>query len=379
MGIATDPDTNDQSKGKSSDDKFRYQALDSEKREIRLCSFTELAEASENLTATLQAFELHHSPPYTALSYEWGDATGNASVLLGGAKLAIRQNLAKFLTTLLRLDFHDTYFWIDQICIDQDSIVERNHQVRLMSEIYSNAEEVIAWISDALPDPRRRHLKFKTELTLASYWRRLWIAQELLLARNIRACGFSGIVEWDQIVSWALPGRLPSPEAILNLLGEEFWWAESGPGFKFWNFVFLRHLGSVAFPLSLVQAINKFSESECSNPRDKIYGLLGLVIPEQRIEVDYNITPRVLMYKGLAKALSVGGSDQTPEGIIRIIFRSFALKIGLRETEWQRIDLFIAKYRGRGRRITQSRSLIRKRQKGRLEPRSSTAAESKGL
>ncbi len=37
----------------------------------------------------------------------------------------------------------DQWLWIDQICIQQSSITERNHQVLMMCDIYTNAESVI--------------------------------------------------------------------------------------------------------------------------------------------------------------------------------------------------------------------------------------------
>ena len=37
-------------------------------------------------------------------------------------------------------------FWIDAICIDQQSIGEKNKQVRLMGEIYSSAKLVVSWL-----------------------------------------------------------------------------------------------------------------------------------------------------------------------------------------------------------------------------------------
>jgi hypothetical protein len=40
-------------------------------------------------------------------------------------------------------------FWIDAICINQNSVEERNHQVPLMSRIYKEATNVYVWIGDA--------------------------------------------------------------------------------------------------------------------------------------------------------------------------------------------------------------------------------------
>jgi hypothetical protein len=40
------------------------------------------------------------------------------------------------------------WIWIDQVCIQQEIVEERNHQVSMMAKIYRNAEEVITWLSD---------------------------------------------------------------------------------------------------------------------------------------------------------------------------------------------------------------------------------------
>lgn len=36
--------------------------------------------------------------------------------------------------------------WIDAICIDQDDIAHKGHQVSMMGEIYSHASRVIVWL-----------------------------------------------------------------------------------------------------------------------------------------------------------------------------------------------------------------------------------------
>jgi len=38
--------------------------------------------------------------------------------------------------------------WVDAVCINQDSDIERSHQVSLMSEIYMNARHVIAYTGE---------------------------------------------------------------------------------------------------------------------------------------------------------------------------------------------------------------------------------------
>jgi len=45
-------------------------------------------------------------------------------------------------------DLSARYFWIDQICIDQSNLEERNSQVKLMRKIYSSAIRTLIWIGD---------------------------------------------------------------------------------------------------------------------------------------------------------------------------------------------------------------------------------------
>jgi hypothetical protein len=44
------------------------------------------------------------------------------------------------------LDLQSQLLWIDALCIDQESIVERQHQVRQMGLIFSAAKAVASWL-----------------------------------------------------------------------------------------------------------------------------------------------------------------------------------------------------------------------------------------
>jgi hypothetical protein len=60
----------------------------------------------------------------------------------------LRENLHDFLGQMQRLDEKepsDEYLWIDQISIDQSKTSERNHQVQMVSKIYSQATSIIVW------------------------------------------------------------------------------------------------------------------------------------------------------------------------------------------------------------------------------------------
>ncbi|KAK7415746.1 hypothetical protein QQX98_005659 [Neonectria punicea] len=98
-----------------------------------------------------------YQPRYEALSYVWGDAgvseyaqvEAEDSQAAGQplATLGIRPNLASALRHLRSTDA-TRVLWIDAICINQDDIPERNEQVKRMTNIYSLAHQVVAWLGE---------------------------------------------------------------------------------------------------------------------------------------------------------------------------------------------------------------------------------------
>ena len=44
--------------------------------------------------------------------------------------------------------------WIDQICINQKDLIERNQQVQQMDVVYAGAREVVAWLGNATTESR---------------------------------------------------------------------------------------------------------------------------------------------------------------------------------------------------------------------------------
>jgi hypothetical protein len=114
------------------------------------------------------------------------------------------------------------YYWIDQLCIDQSNIDERNQQVSMMASVYSSAYSGLViwlgvgsvasdWAMDIIqqPPPRPEHvldiapfravrsvddlkaneiypLYALAVIAQSGYWRRLWIIQEIVLGTRPR-------------------------------------------------------------------------------------------------------------------------------------------------------------------------------------------------
>lgn len=126
----------------------------------------------------------------------------------------VTQNLHNALSVLS--SHHPGRWWIDQICIDQNHVPEKNEQVLRMGDVYSGASEVFVWLGrdvlDAqaahaldeiarlqLRDPTNSHeiseYIWKIRLTkwlsiifffMHSWFERVWILQEVALAKHVK-------------------------------------------------------------------------------------------------------------------------------------------------------------------------------------------------
>jgi hypothetical protein len=90
---------------------------------------------------------LAECPTFTAVSYYWGEEQGDDIGFPCGHSLSLSRNLSLALRSLTYGSEADPLLlWIDQICINQDDLDERKHQVGMMNEIFSKADEVMAWL-----------------------------------------------------------------------------------------------------------------------------------------------------------------------------------------------------------------------------------------
>ena len=265
-------------------------------------------------------------PAYEALSYTWGSADGPIDLLVNVSRgpdqfLPLTQNLECALQHLRYVDKPRT-LWIDAICVNQQDVSERSKQVARMADIYSLAKEVLVWLgpeadnstsaldtlrnmgslvevdfrantmspssnakySDefALSDPTKT-LIFRTKQFMPihhlfgrPWFERLWIQQEIRLATSaIIVCGFQTL-PWPAFAraSFVLWGR-PIDDTELGNHGAAF---KERRG----------HVNSLCtgrvysnFPDFLTMT----KKCKCTDPRDRVYALLGL------LDDDYGIVP----------------------------------------------------------------------------------------
>lgn len=91
-------------------------------------------------------------PNYFALSYFWGDPSITRPIILNNNRVNVTDNLYQFLSLWRRTEISAgtaTPLWIDALCINQEDLNERNHQVRRMKTIYESASRIIVWLGPA--------------------------------------------------------------------------------------------------------------------------------------------------------------------------------------------------------------------------------------
>ncbi|KAH7091148.1 heterokaryon incompatibility protein-domain-containing protein [Paraphoma chrysanthemicola] len=253
---------------------YSYPPLDKSRNEIRLLWISHSDIPGISFHCHLEVFDLDNAPTFTSLSYAWGGTTRDVPLHTSdGSIIMIGQNLHDFLRHGVNDPLNDTrpWLWIDQLSIDQSSVAEKNHQVNLMSRIYRECECVIAWLGcdEAAVKAAQQFKDCPSVTTLETildnhYFSRLWIVQEFLLAREVRI--LCGRVWLQCYVIWKL---------CINLRG-------SGPEAAF---LFIdRNGGSKR---TLANCIMPYCAKDCFDPRDRVYGLLGLVEDADTVSPDY--------------------------------------------------------------------------------------------
>jgi hypothetical protein len=196
--------------------------------------------------------------------------------------LNVRENLFDFLETYC-LEVH-TYIWIDQISIDQSNTRERGCQVAMMAKIYTQASSVVIWlgnddlyhqaVSDILEPGPVGDIKVAAVVDLMRdvYFTRLWVMQEIFLARNIHILVCKNIwIPWNTMTEIGHDQFDYFYEHVSYPAMGLLFHKHSSPR----SSLMIEHEASIIYRLE--SCIRYTIDCKCQDPRDKLYGLLGLV------------------------------------------------------------------------------------------------------
>lgn len=225
---------------------FQYQEL-SGTNAFRLLK---LEPTDQGMSVQLEHYRIDRCPPYWAVSYVWGSSAMPHSLILDqdtGSQIPLTESCAKVLKLLTPLQA-TRYLWIDSICIDQTNVREKEHQIPLMADIYSKAEQVVGCLGVEQDLPLSPYFLFMILRYLRShglntaahplylpvltrlrdwaafvflltnpYWQRAWIVQEIILAKKLIFIYGEACFSWDQyhmavtgLSRMIVDGRIPN-------------------------------------------------------------------------------------------------------------------------------------------------------------------------
>ena len=267
---------------------------------------------------SLCSYPLGQAPRFEAVCYRRGNSSETEEIIIDGKPFRTSRTVANILrkrADLVKLRFsHATYIWLDNLCINQEDTEEKNHQVPLIREIYHRAENVRiclehSYDASAANEFLAKLFRLSTFYPLEElmntfkldknswialrrmysqpFFSRVWIIQEVAVAQKVCVVHGPGILDWD-LVSWGI-NLLSRYEmvAFFSTLGEV-----DSP-------LLLDHAGVVSYTrlllqkrkeLRLADAIALCVHFRATDPRDKIFAVLGLVTDnlDLRAWVDYN-------------------------------------------------------------------------------------------
>lgn len=263
-------------------------------------------------------------PSYYAVSYTWGDSKSNKTILINDKPFQVGTSCELVLKQAYGYE-KSRYYWIDAICIDQKNIDEKSKQVAMMGNIYKKADHVLACVGRHYDDSRflfqnfkpfsrtvrkpvdspkllvtryglsttRRLLRASFHFAERPYFSRLWILQELKNARQASLlCGVDAVPKEEF-------------ELVLGRLVYYFYTSQQKPFWKLISVLLrpgerkkdhrLQESQGILKPnqkqriMDTLEVINPDIEPwvlismsgrlQCTNPKDKMFGIISLLDP----------------------------------------------------------------------------------------------------
>ena len=352
-----------------------YTPLDIENYEIRMLIILPDLPTSV-LRCTLEKASLITPSRYAALSYCWGNSEVTETIIVNDVDTPVTVNLADALKQLRTRGVGR--IWADALCINQRDRQEKSLQIRNMKFIYSKADTVYAWLgkegdgstfvlsffesllqpqgiqilsqsphnhesseewslnfligrnstSYPLAEAQSRHLigrnrncqrcvvevtfgHYLTSLLDRPYWRRLWIIQEISVAINVQVlCGHANM-------------SLDDLKRSISRCQSSPYWQQNNENVyshlkRIMEFRYLYYNDRI----SLCKAIANSKKFLSTDPRDKIFALLGIchdgneLVPTPNYQQDLdliltNITRALIHKNKCLDIITINGQTST--------------------------------------------------------------------
>lgn len=295
----------------------------------------------------LSTVPVRDAPCYEAISYVWGERRG--AILCDGKRLEVPLNLAHALIRF-RHKTESCLLWADAVCINQNNITERGHQVQMMGDVFRKAERVLVWLGRdgepsakkmfdivnacfPLPPPHELRARIRQSMLqdreLTQHWNRffsndwferMWIVQEIGLASEATLYCGEASVEWEILARVLQSFMVHLYDIILehNLFSCKsvtYLWAQDFQGNRF-----------TSKSTTICEVFTRNRLQKCSNDRDRIYALLGHHVFKNNLSnptspfylsVDYAVPSAELCTEACQKVIA--SSKSRPLSILALV------------------------------------------------------------
>lgn len=203
-------------------ERYHYKTFDDQER-IRIMVLLP-GGPKKPIRCKLSTVPVRDAPCYEAISYVWGERRG--AMLCDGKRLEVPLNLAHALIRF-RHKTESCLLWADAVCINQNNITERGHQMQMMGDVFRKAERVLVWLGRdgepsakkmfdivnacfPLPPPHELRARIRQSMLqdreLTQHWNRffsndwferMWIVQEIGLPSEATLYCGEASVEWE--------------------------------------------------------------------------------------------------------------------------------------------------------------------------------------
>lgn len=297
-----------------------YHKLDPTLKQIRLVTIKP-GKWTDDIQCTLRETWLADSEPYETLSYVWGDHRNTKNIFVNGKTFRATANLESALRHLRRQNPRN--MWIDAICINQRDLGERASQVSIMRDIYQGSKKTIIWLGDGdqraeslfdlarrfydqcqsnglssqegilvlmreltNTEDQRQSLNFLvTDILRRPWWTRAWVLQEAAVSAELLVTCGTHEITWSPLY-W-LADILFAGTHASNLFGR----ISTGGLEEVLKIQRMREATKENHIITLTQLVAWNRRQRSTDPRDKIFSLLGLAIdhlPGCIIRPDYS-------------------------------------------------------------------------------------------
>lgn len=246
---------------------------------------------------------------YTALSYTWGSQQRREeTIIVNGKKYPVAKNLWRFLKQAAQLgDRFSGWLWIDALSIEQSNLQEKLEQVKIISETFRQAKEVIVWLGPKYADSDVAIRELRSQRCCAGhkthyqkipaspagsairslcerrYWSRLWVVQELWAAQSTQIMCGDRLIPLQYFEQFLQPLLHDDSDKRMPRLKNELQILQQSPAAK--AIKLIRTVGhtytviekrQITLDRSLWTLLHATRELQCAEPRDRVYALLSV-------------------------------------------------------------------------------------------------------